>query len=58
MGRSRVLVIDGGDRSVVEGLVMGVEKVRWFELGFGARSRIPTVRWIKISIGWKSEMEG
>lgn len=31
--RSRVSIMDGGDRSMVEGLVMGVEKVRWFGLG-------------------------
>ena len=50
VGRSRVSVMNRGDRSLVEGLVMGVEKDSWFGLGFGlwfgARSRIPVVGWI------------
>ena len=52
MGRSWVSVMDAGDWSMVEGLVMGFEKVRWCGLGFGlwfgAISRIPMVRWILI----------
>lgn len=33
--RSRVLVVVMGDRPMVEVLVMGFERVKWFGLGFG-----------------------
>lgn len=50
VGRPRVSVMDRGDQSLVEGLLMGVEKDSsfglGFGLGFGAGSRIPAVGWI------------